>query len=47
MVASEPIEVPVPESPVVDQSNTEVRRAVEAILMVAVDPVAPNLLANY
>ena len=46
MAASEPIEVPVPENLVVDQSNAEVRRAVEAILMVAVDPVAPNLLAQ-
>ena len=46
MGASEPIEVPVSENPVVDQSNTEVRRAVEAILMVAVDPVPPNLLAQ-
>ena len=46
MGASEPIEVPVPENPSVDQLNAEVRRAVEAILMVAVDPVAPNLLAQ-
>ncbi|MEE2768536.1 MAG: SMC-Scp complex subunit ScpB [Actinomycetota bacterium] len=46
MGASEPIEVPVPENPVVDPSNAEVRRVVEAILMVAVDPVAPNLLAQ-
>ena len=34
------------EVPELDERTIEVRRAVEAILMVAVDPVPPNLLAQ-
>ena len=35
-----------PEAADADQRSDEVRRAVEAILMVAIDPVPPNLLAQ-
>lgn len=47
---AEPVDAPeqndVPSTELAEAADGEARRAIEAILMVAVDPVAPNLLAQ-